>query len=189
MTIIEFAIQGVPPGLLMRRFAEATQAGLQNPVKLTGKKKLSPEEEAEMSAYRLESGELCIPAHNLFESCCLAAAQHQVAGRGKATYKDLVKGGVLIEPQYLIFTDADGAALTKYEIDQRPVRVQRARIIRCRPLLREWHLRGTINILDDDMVPVEVMSSVLSRAGQVKGIGDYRPVYGRFLPTAFSVVG
>ncbi len=186
MIVAQVAVQGVTPGMLMHKFAEATWPGLK-PV-LGGSKKPAPEDEAELGAYRLETGELCIPAHNLFESFCAAATDHQVAGKGKTTYKNYVKGGVLVEPQYVVLTDSSGAPLTQYEIDQRPVRIQRARIVRARPLLRFWQARFTVNILDDEMVPLSIMNSIVVRAGQTKGIGDYRPVYGRFVVTEFRQV-
>ena len=179
-------IEGVAPGMLMHRFPEATMAGLMNPVKITGKVKQTAEEEAEAGAYRLETGQLCIPSHNLFEAMCSAASQHQIQGRGKATYKEVFKGAMLIEPAYLVLTGKGGASLTEYEIDARPARIQRARIMRHRPCLRFWRAQATLTVLHDEMIPKEVVQAVLVTAGQMKGIGDYRPVFGRFIVTKFG---
>jgi hypothetical protein len=185
-------IEGVAPGMLMHKFSDAAMAELVDPVKITGKVKLSPEVEAENGAYRPEpgqpadTGKLCIPSHNLFESLCAAASQHQVQGRGKATYKEVFKGALLIEPAYLVLTDAKGEALTEYEIDARPARIQRARIMRHRPCLRYWRTEATLTVLHDEMIPKEVINAVLVTAGQMKGVGDYRPVFGRFVVTKFG---
>ncbi|HUT62172.1 MAG TPA: hypothetical protein VNA25_30400 [Phycisphaerae bacterium] len=78
MKRIEVSIVGVSPGLLQHRFPEVVMAGLVNPVKLTGKTKLSPKDEAELGAYRMESGVLCQPAEHIYSAMVRAASGFQV---------------------------------------------------------------------------------------------------------------
>ena len=76
-------------------------------------------------------------------------------------------------------TDSKGKTLTEYKIDTRPVVVQRARIIRARPLMKDWRLKFEI-IYDDQLIgttPQELdnIRNVLEDAGKRIGLLDNRP--------------
>ena len=182
MVRVSVSIEGVAPGLLHHRFPEVVMAGLMNPVKLSGKAKATAEQEAELAAYRMETGGLCQPAEHIYSAMVRAASSFQVQGRGKMTYKDPVKGALLVEPEPIIalLTPA-GKPIDKYEIDARPARIQRARVMRHRPCLREWRLDFKLLILEEETLPAEVANAILVKAGQTIGIGDYRPRFGRFV--------
>ena len=59
------------------------------------------------------------------------------------------------------------------------VSVQRARILRMRPIFNDWAAMITLNI-EDTLVDTEQMDRWIQAGGQQVGIGDWRPVYGRF---------
>lgn len=67
--------------------------------------------------------------------------------------------------------------------DIRSVAVQRARLMRCRPIFREWSVEATIMFLPDQIERVDVLR-YLENAGQLIGVGDFRPDkggdFGRF---------
>lgn len=179
-------IEGVDPGLLMHKFSATTEAELApGKVKKSQKRILSAEEEAEEAAYRLNGpeSELCQPAEHVYQAMCKTASQFQIKGRGKKTYKDAAKGNLAIEPEYIPHGQ------TEYRIDTRPVRIQRSRILRSRPLLSSWALEFTIRVLDEDELPDQIVNAILVKAGQTTGIGDYRPRFGRFMVTQFEEVG
>jgi len=184
---IEVSIVGVAPGMLHHRFPEAIMAGLVNPVKLTGRKNLNAEDEAEAAAYRMEDGRLCQPAEHVYAAMVKAGTAFMIQGRGKTTYRDAVKGGLLVEPDPLIplLTPA-GKPIMSYLIDARPARVQRARVMRHRPLIQTWRLDLTLIILDEETFPATVANAILVKAGQTVGIGDYRPRFGRFTVTKWK---
>jgi len=180
MLTIHIAIEGTSP-LLMHRFP---MDGADNPgKKRTGVPKWK--EEAEASLYRDEKGQIYQPANHL--ECCLkeAAKSFKVSGRRGATYSKLVASTILIRPE------AIPHLITDYEIDSRPVVVQRARVIRYRPIFFKWALKFQID-LHDDQLPIEVFKEILDHAGQYVGIGDYRPgkggKFGRFMVTEFKPV-
>ncbi len=154
-------IQGVPPGLLQHRNTEVLPG---KPPADAIKATPTIEEEAEKAAYRLESGELYQPAEHIYQSLVKAGSAYQVPGRGKLTYKDTMKGAVLVLPECIPHGTKD------YEIDVRPVRIGKARVPRARPLLREWELSFTIQLLEDG-VPDETMHAILVKAGQTVGRG------------------
>jgi len=179
MKTFEVTIKGVSPGILMHRFPEMTEADLQNSVKPRTRGRGTREEEAESVAYRLETGELYHPAEHIYGAMVRAAGDFQIQGRGKKTYRDLVKGSVIVAPEQIVHNTND------YDIDSRPVVIQRARVIRHRPLLRDWELSFELSALDEGL-PVEVLNAIVVRAGEQFGIGDYRPRFGRFIVTRFQ---
>jgi hypothetical protein len=61
----------------------------------------------------------------------------------------------------------------------KPVRVQSARTLRCRPLFREWSLEF-VGRLDESLLDFDAFKTIVARAGQMIGLCDFRPRYGRF---------
>lgn len=108
-----------------------------------------------------------------------AALDFQIKGKGKKTYKSLVKGSILLDPEFLVHENQECIA------DRRYVRIMNARIVRTRCNLPKWALSFKIIVLSDQ-VPFEVLNKILVRVGEAIGIGDYRPVFGRFTVTRFE---
>lgn len=187
MKTIAVSIVGVAPGLLQHRFPEVVMAGLVSNIKLSGKGKPKPEDEAELAAYRMEDGFLSQPSEHIYSAMVKGASGFQVQGRGKLTYKDSVKGALLVEPEPIIpLLTAAGKPIKDYLIDARPARVQRARIMRHRPLIKDWRLDFSLLILEEETLPPDVANAILVKAGQTIGIGDYRPRFGRFVVTKWE---
>lgn len=174
MKRINVEITGVAP-LLQHRFA--TEEHGENVSR--GKKKVyNPKEEAEKCLYKNPDGMIYQPAEHIFQSMIRAAVDFKF--EKKKSYKDVITSGVLIQPDEVpLIHDGD------YEIDARGAVVQRARIVRWRPRFNKWKLSFTIDILDDDNISIPILKEILERAGSTKGIGDYRPRFGRFMVTQF----
>jgi len=152
--------------------------------------------------YLLDDGTLYQPEAHLIGTLTRGATTYKVPGRRGKTYKDTVKGGVFIEPACIphkanlsdfekgpVITGPapDGSKYVAY-VDRRPVRVQRAMVIRYRPALRKgWELSFTVQALDDEFQPA-ALKAILDTAGREVGIGDFRPRFGRFMVTAFAEV-
>ncbi len=64
-------------------------------------------------------------------------------------------------------------------IDKRRVVVKGAGIMRSRPRFESWMLSFNLTIITDIISEGEV-PGYLEKAGQRKGLGDYRPLFGRF---------
>ncbi len=192
MITIGVKVSGVVP-LLMHKFSAAAEASLTGDVKKSVTKKDKPEEAAEEVAYRLEpqpgekQGRLCVPGEHVYQSMVRAASSFQVKGQGKKTYKDAVAGNVLIEPEFIPLLDEHGKPVFKFEIDSRPVRIGKSRVMRHRPVFAKWSLEFTIQVLDDDSLPESVANAILVKAGETKGVADYRPRFGRFMVNKFEV--
>jgi len=133
----------------------------------------SYENEWEAALYRMEDGTIYQPADHIEQALVKASGNFQITGKGKKTYKDLVKSAVMIDPVFIPHE------IQKFEIDIRAVRVQKARIVRQRPILHNWRLSFNITITEPQL-PDNVLKDIMDFAGKYVGIGDYRPKFGRF---------
>lgn len=178
MKKINVKIKGVAP-LLQNRFPEEEHG--ENHV--TGKKKVyNAKEEAEKALYRdKKTKEIVHPTEHIFGALIKAGTSFKF--EGKKTFKDIIKAGVVIEPEYVSLHKKNWD-----EIDTRPVVIQRARVMKWRPRFNEWELEFEIQILDDENISIPLLKQILERAGTYHGIGDYRPRFGRFMVTNFAEV-
>lgn len=71
-------------------------------------------------------------------------------------------------------------------VDFRTVRVSTSKIDRCRPIFRQWAFDATAEI-DPTVIELDEFQLAVSKAGEFKGIGDYRQLYGRY-STEFTVL-
>jgi hypothetical protein len=62
------------------------------------------------------------------------------------------------------------------------VRNQQSRVLRCRPLFREWATEAT-GVLDPNVLNFSELLTIANTAGSIIGLGDWRPRYGRFVAT------
>ncbi len=175
MKKVEVEITGIAP-LLQHRFA--TEDHGENAPK-SKKKVYNPKEEAEKCLYKNANEGIYQPAEHIFQSMVRAAVDFKF--EKKRTYKDVIISGIVVEPEEIpLITEG------QYEIDARGAVVQRARVVRWRPKFNKWKLKFIITILDDGNIAIPTLKDILERAGSTKGIGDYRPRFGRFMVTAFK---
>lgn len=127
------------------------------------------------------------------EGCMLkAASQFKVTGRRGKSYKDLFAANVIVSPDKILHgvempDELDDDADKQLYLDVRPVIVQRARVIRLRPTFKPgWKLDFEIQVTDDQL-PSEILNDVIVLAGKTVGIGDFRPKFGRFIVSEFSL--
>jgi hypothetical protein len=136
--------------------------------------------EAEKSLYCDGKGQIYEPADHILGSMIKSASNFKIPGKNKKTYKDMVKGFVFIDPDCIPLN-------AKWEIDARPVVINRARVMRYRPMFKKWDLEFNITVNSNEF-PKEVLKEILDYAGNNIGIGDYRPRFGRFIITEFKEI-
>lgn len=148
--------------------------------------RLTPVQEAEESLYKDKEGNIIIPGFNLISAMKEAASDFKVGGKGKKTYKQYINSGIDILPEEPRL-DYD-----KWEIDARPVVIQRSRIIRSRPRFDNWKLRFQIKVNDPLLLDANhegsILQEILEAAGKHKGLGDFRPRFGQFRVNCFESV-
>jgi hypothetical protein len=136
----------------------------------------------ESYVYRCDNGNLGLPGEYLRQSIIHAARYRQDPRSPRKSAMDLFKAGVVSLTQC-----ADlGVADADY-IDRRRVLVQRSAITRERPALREgWQATIELMVLIPEYIDKTTLIEVITNAGRLIGVGDFRPTYGRFAVTAFN---
>ncbi len=117
-----------------------------------------------------------IPGENV-ERCLFDAAKITKSGQK-------IKQGVFVSTNvnplgYRGPRDADGLWKDENFRSILSVKVTTSRLMRCRPLFREWTVEAD-GILDTSVLSIQDLRSIAVTGGQRTGLGDYRPRYGRF---------
>ena len=172
MKKIKVKIKGIAP-LLMNRFFVETKHNARN------KKVYDPKEEAEKKTYRTSKKKLYLPNKHFKASMVKASTDFKM--QGKKSYKEYVKAGIFISPEEIVLDQQ------KYEIHSEPVVIGRARVMSWRPKFKEWSCEFEIEIADE-MINKQILKEILETAGKYKGVGDYRPEYGRFKVEKFQTI-
>jgi len=167
MKTIECEITGETPLLVHSAAGMAMPGAKKNPTK-----HYDPTIDAEKVAYRTEKGDLFVPGRCI-KACFINGASWRKFGNKSA--KPIVAGCTRIEPYEVLLTNHKGKVLKKYEIDIRPVVVQKARIMRSRPRIDEWKLKFNIVYNDEIIGDAEVLKEIMEEAGQRIGLLDNRP--------------
>ena len=175
MKKVKVKIKGIVPLLQNRFVGEEEESASQR----TGV--IDHSEDWKNALYLDEKLGVYEPSEHILGAMIQAAKNFQIPGRGKKTYKDLMKSAIIIEPDKIPFNKKEPD-----EIDKRPVVIRGSRILRQRPMMKEgWKLSFGINILDEQLKP-EVVKAILEHSGKYVGIGDYRPRFGRFEVVEFE---
>lgn len=132
------------------------------------------EQDAKDALYLNGEGEICVPSRSILASMRKAAGNLKKAGAGKKTLKDFVYSGLVINEDLIPLPDQE------YTVDVQPVVVQRARIMRARPLFKNWDLSFTLTCIDLHTWDAGNIREVLEEAGKYQGLLDFRPLYGTF---------
>lgn len=136
----------------------------------------------ESYVYRCDNGNLGLPGEYLRQSIIHAAKFRQDPRSPRKSAMDLFKAGVVSLTQCadLGVKDAD-------YIDRRRVLIQRSAITRERPALREgWQATVELMVLTPEYIDKTILIEVITNAGRLVGVGDFRPTYGRFSIVSFS---
>jgi hypothetical protein len=133
--------------------------------------KFDPKEDAEKALYRNKDG--CFVPSSWIEAALRDTAK-EFKGKGRSSLKGAILSSVFVEPEEIPL-----GKQTYDEIDRRPAVIQRQRIVKSRPRFNSWEIEFTINF-DEERVKKEILKEILIEAGKSKGIGDYRPKFGRF---------
>lgn len=169
----EVTIKGTAP-LLQNRF---------NPENAKGSKKkgsvYDDNEFVQNALYLDAKGRIVQPVMHLEAALIKAAVNFKF--EGKLTFKDLFKAGIFIEPFMIPHRYQD------FEVDLRSVVVNRARIMRARPMIPKWELTFKIQCIEERITPA-ILKEILTEAGTFYGIGDNRPRNVRFEIVHFKEV-
>jgi hypothetical protein len=178
-------IRGIAPLLMHNgQLADKTNPHTQGLAKLTAKTKKTADDMEEIARFEWQaslyltpdSGRIAVPSVNILKAIIEGA---RASKRGKLIEAGVVDAAPFYELKYSGPTDLQ-ALWDTGKFDHRcGVVVSRNRVIRTRPIFREWGL--TIDLLvNTHVVDAEFVREALVTAGETKGLGDFRPRFGRF---------
>lgn len=141
-------------------------------------------DDVETYVYRDEAGNLCIPGEQLRMAIVNAAKYRQDPRSPRKSAMDLFKAAVVVVTPLASL----GRKTWDYEHKCRAV-VQRNAITRVRPAIRlGWSTSFNIQVNMPEYIQPHDLNEVIVNAGRFCALGDFRPTYGRFQVTAFSMV-
>lgn len=144
--------------------------------------KAKKSDDIESYVYRNDDGELCVPGEYLRQAIIHAAKFRQDPRSPRKSAMDLYKAGVVALTQLASL----GKGTWDYE-DRRRVVVQRNGVNRTRPAMKSgWKANFELLVNLPEYIPPRDLHDVVSAAGRLIGIGDFRPTYGRFAVTKWG---
>lgn len=178
------SIKGVSPLLMhngqtadpLNKFSKAMK-------EITGKRKKTDEDHAELSRIEWLAGlyvdsdeKLILPSVSL-EAAIIDGAKKSKLGKA-------FKSSVFVnEDAPLTIGRKYGKASELWDEDEyrdvRGVRVGQSRVMRTRPIFRDWSASFVL-LFDDEQVNGGDVERALLDAGRISGVGDFRPKFGRF---------
>ncbi len=177
---IDVGIKGLTPILMNRMSSETLKPDPPGP----GKKQYDPIVEARKAAYiTVVDGkeQLYIPACWLYSNIVTAGGQYHPKGK-RVSMASLLAGTIRVEPEKILLGHCN------YEIDERPVVIQRARVLAWRPMIKDWAF--DFNVIYNRMYSGDVLHqlrAIIEDGGIRLGIGDYRPQHRGWFGT-FEVI-
>ncbi len=146
--------------------------------------KAKKEDDIESYVYRNDANELCIPGEYIRGSIIMAAKYKQDPRSPRKSAMDLFKAGVVA------LSDLNSLGIKEWDyLDRRRVTIQRSGITRIRPALRSgWKINLVLQVLTPEYIDQTFLNETLQSAGRLIGVGDFRPTFGRFMVTKFSVL-
>lgn len=169
MKTINVQIVGKSP-LLMNRYNIQGEIDRQKGRRTT--KNYDVNEDAKNSAYfssNSKKKELIIPAQAIYASILNASSFYKIQ---KRSAKSILAGSIKVEPfEVSLGTD-------EFEVDVRPVVIQRQKVLKGRARLDEWKASFQIIYNEQLINDAQIIKDILTEAGLRIGLLDFRPQRG-----------
>ena len=165
MVTIQFTIRGTTPML------QHNPASMARPTTTPTRKVIpSPEDEAELGAYRMGNGALGVPSTAVRNAILSGSKGLRI---GKSAARPYFAGALLIAEAMFPLLDADMQPLTNYVVDIQRAVIQKQGILRARPRIDPpWLVACSFRF--NPIVSAAQLEVALRQAGEVGGRGDYR---------------
>lgn len=121
-----------------------------------------------------------IPVQNLRKSLIMGARFNKL---GRHIERGVVFSADKIKLQYDGPRNPEKLWLDMRFVDARSVVVNRARIMRYRPLFTKWMLSPVEMFYDPAVIDLADILNSFEQAGAMVGLGDYRPLFGKYTVT------
>jgi hypothetical protein len=174
MKLVHVRIQGSTP-LLQHRWSEAAE---QDPGhRAISPNNKTPREVADGYAYKTKDGKFYHPGAAISRLLREAGSGHKIKGRRKSA-KFIVPAAVIVLDDAVILLNGK-SPIKDFEVDSRPVTnpFTKGKIMCHRPRFDEWSAEFTIRI-NEDILTLDFVHTLLTEGGAQIGIGPYRPEKG-----------
>lgn len=189
---VEVTVRGTATMLFHRWSVE----GIAEKAKAAKGSKAKKTDDVNSYVYRNQAGHICLPGRYLIGSLIDprngAAKYRQDPRSPRKSALDLYRAGVIALTELApIFASGSDAPAKEWDyLDQQRVMVQRNGITRVRPaFLAGWQATFELSVLTPEYINRDQLLDVLTLAGRLVGVADFRPSYGRFQVVSFSVTG
>jgi len=151
--------------------------------------KVKKSDNLESYVSRNEDGLICLPAEYLRMSVVTAAKFRQDPRSPRKSAMELFKAAVVSLSPLSPIVNRDGEAASNWDFEHRcRVQIQRAGITRTRPAFKEgWSTEASLMVVLPEYIDPSLLHEVISAAGRLIGVGDFRPTYGRFQVSKFEI--
>ena len=186
-------IRGIAPGLLMHSgvLADPLSAAAKAIKSVSSRRKKSDEDHLELARLEFKGSMYYDPKLGpVMPGNCLDATLIDGAKRskaGKAFKAQVFCDGEVFRLEYDGPRDIDALWDHGGFRSSLSVRVGTARVIRTRPIFRDWAVEFNITVVPGAEVNPEDVKLALTNAGMYSGTCDFRPKYGRFVVEKFAV--
>lgn len=150
-------------------------------------------DDVESYVWRDEQGVICLPGQYLIGSMTDprngAAKYRQDPRSPRKSALDLFRAGVIPLTDLAPVISANGLPAMQWDyLDARRVTVQRAGVTRQRPaFLTGWSCEHVLMVNSPEYISPQLLLDVLTMAGRLVGVGDFRPTFGRYQITRYDV--
>ena len=185
---VKFLIKGVIPTIMHNgQMSDPLNTYAKELKKITSKKVKTDQDHLEMARiewfaalYVDDKNRPCWPGENI-EAMLVGAAKKNRLG-------NQTKSGLFCDGNFPLIYDGpkDANDLWSFKqfdknpfISRVPVVVNKARVMRTRPIFNIWSLEFTVNYMDD-ILNRDLIIDFVRTSGRIIGLSDWRPKYGRF---------
>jgi hypothetical protein len=117
-----------------------------------------------------------LPPDNIWKTLHMAAKKTK---QGKQIEEGLIIISEVNPVSYQGPRDVDGLWADKNFVFRKTVRNQTSRIARTRPIFQQWKVAAD-GVLDEAVMNLADLQAIADKAGNLVGLGDWRPRFGRF---------
>ncbi len=151
--------------------------------------KVKKTDNVESYVYRDDERRICLPGEYVRQAIIHAAKFRQDPRSPRKSAMDLYKAGIVSLTTLAIVSNTDGQELVHWEYEHKcRVTVQRSGITRTRPAIKQgWEAEFQLGVLLPEYIRPADLQDVLTNAGKLIGLADFRPTYGRFQVASFAI--
>lgn len=187
---VSVTIVGDAPMLFHRWQGDAVDAK----AKAAKGSKAKKTDNVESYVWRDDNDHICLPGEYVRGSVVdkrNGAAKYQQDPRSsRKSALDLFKAGLVSLTDLAPIVKADGSKAATWDyLDRRHVVVNQAGITRVRPAFAPgWSATVELMVLLPQYIDVRLLHRTLVDAGRLVGVGDFRPTFGRYSITEFTLI-